>query len=313
MQNQLLVCCLFLLLLACEPKPQEPIPEAPSTPSPDAISLLGKALYMGEPSANLLARYEEKKAAFIADSTNVENIIWHGRFTAYIGAYADALEIYSRGIKLFPEDARLYRHRGHRYLTIRKLDEAVIDFQKAAELIAGTPNQVEPDGMPNAQNIPVSTLHGNIYYHLGLTHYLRQEMPQALEAYQKCLASSGNNDNLVSSTHWLYMIARRMGNESLANSFLEPIQADLEIIENMAYHQACLFYKGALSLEDLNGDEKDAPANDALAYGVANWHYYNGDISKAKAAYEAILAKDSWNSFGYLAAESDYANLDLGQ
>lgn len=148
--------------------------------------------------------------------------------------------------------------------------------------------------MPNAQNIPVSTLHGNIYYHLGLAYYLKQDMEKALAAYQKCLASSGNNDNLVSSTHWLYMISRRLGQEEQAQSYLEPIHPDLEIIENMAYHQACLFYKG------------DAPANDAIAYALANWSFYNGDLAIAKERYEAILNNPSWNSFGYLAAEADY-------
>lgn len=184
-------------------------------------------------------------------------------------------------------------------------------MQYAAVLVAGTENQIEPDGMPNARNIPVSTLHGNIYYHLGLAHYLKNEMPEALAAYQKCLASSGNNDNLVFSTHWLYMIARRMGDEALANSFLESIQEDLDVIENMAYHRACLFYKGILPEEGLLNEQGEAPANDALAYALANWHYYNGQTEKAHESYEKILAQDSWNSFGYLAAEADVFNLGL--
>jgi tetratricopeptide (TPR) repeat protein len=301
---------LSIFLMACSTAPS---PEAPAASIPDGaarsfqgFSLLGDSLFSPPPGEKLLERYEARKADFLEDPDKVDNIIWHGRFTAYIGQYQEAIQIYTDGIRKFPDDARLYRHRGHRHLTIRQYDQAITDFEKAAELIQGTENQIEPDGMPNAQNIPVSTLHGNIYYHLGLAYYLKQDMPKALEAYQKCLASSDNNDNLVSSTHWLYMISRRLDQDEQAQAYLEPIHQDLEIIENMAYHQACLFYKGELEESALRNPDGDAPANDALAYALANWAFYHGDLDQAKAGYEAMLEQASWNSFGYLAAESDY-------
>ena len=65
-------------------------------------------------------------------------------------------------------------------------------------MIKGLANQVEPDGMPNAQNIPVSALHGNIFYHLGLAYYLRHDFDKALLAYIDCLDATQNDDNLVS-------------------------------------------------------------------------------------------------------------------
>jgi len=270
------------------------------------FSLMGDSLISPPPGEKILARYETRKANYELDRTKVENLIWYGRFTAYIGNYQEAIDIYSRGIQAFPKDARLYRHRGHRHLTIRQYDQAIADFEKAAALIQGTENEIEPDGMPNAQNIPVSTLHGNIYYHLGLAYYLKQDMEKALAAYQKCLASSDNNDNLVSSTHWLYMISRRLGLKQEAEKYLEPISPNLDVIENMAYHQACLFYKGELQEADLMDPEGEAPANDAIAYALANWSFYNGDLATAKERYETILNNPSWNSFGYLAAEADY-------
>ncbi|MEL6718109.1 MAG: hypothetical protein AAFP82_05280, partial [Bacteroidota bacterium] len=162
---------LILLLLSCKSntnsETDKPIVLA-TEPHFEAISLLGDTLISPVPSDKLLVRYEEKKAIYEADSSNVENIIWFGRFTAYKGDYREAIRIYTRGIELFPEDARLLRHRGHRYITIRKYDEAIADLFKASVMIEGQENEIEPDGMPNAQNIPVSTLHGNIYYHLGL-------------------------------------------------------------------------------------------------------------------------------------------------
>lgn len=307
----ILAFLILCLTFACTSNPEAPTETAPD-PEPiqknfQGFSLMGDSLFSLAPGDAILARYEEKKAAYLADD-NVENLIWHGRFTAYIGNYQEAIQIYSDGIKRFPKDARLYRHRGHRHLTIRQYDQAIADFEKAAELIQGTENEIEPDGMPNAQNIPVSTLHGNIYYHLGLAYYLMQDMERALAAYQKCLASSGNNDNLVSSTHWLYMISRRLGQEDQAQTYLEPITADLEVIENTAYHLACLFYKGEIEEADLLNPEGDAPANDAIAYALANWSFYNDDLPTAKKRYEVMLYNSSWNSFGYLAAEADYYN-----
>lgn len=301
---------ILCLTIACTPTQETTTEDVPVTESIQknfqGFSLMGDSLFSSPPGEAVLARFEEKKAAYLADPNKVENLIWYGRFTAYIGNYREAIQIYTDGIKQFPEDARLYRHRGHRHLTIRQYDEAVADFEKAAELIAGTENEVEPDGMPNAQNIPVSTLHGNIYYHLGLAYYLKQDMENALTAYQKCLASSGNNDNLVSSTHWLYMISRRLGREEEANTYLAPINKDLDVIENMAYHTACLFYKGEMEEAALLNPDGDAPANDAIAYALANWSFYNDNLQTAKERYETMLSSSSWNSFGYLAAEADY-------
>src|SRR5687767_15840893 len=62
-------------------------------------------------------KLNEARELFEKDSRSAERIIWLGRRTAYLGRYKDAIEIYSEGIKQFPADARLYRHRGHRFIT----------------------------------------------------------------------------------------------------------------------------------------------------------------------------------------------------
>ena len=273
---------------------------------PAAYSLNGKPLYAATPSEKLLDKYEKHKTNY-ESNPSADNLIWYGRFVAYQGKYEEAIQIYSKGIEKYPNDARMYRHRGHRYISIRKFDEAIQDFDKAVTLILGKPNEIEPDGMPNAQNIPVSTLHGNIYYHLGLAHYLNHNFEEALAAYQKCLATGNNPDNVVSATHWLYMILRRLNRTEEAEKVLTNIKLEMPIIENMAYHKANLLYKGIYKPIDLLQKEgEDSPSNDALDYGIANWYFYNGDKPKAKALLEKILVKESWASFGYIAAEKDY-------
>jgi len=131
----------------------------------------------------------------------------------------------------------------------------------------------------------------------------------ALEAYKKCLETSSNPDNVVSSTHWIYMINRRMGRIETASQYLEPITEDMDIIENDAYHKACLMYKGLLQPDSLYQPGAEVSASgSALNYAIGNWYFYNGDREKAREIFEAIVAGDDWASFGYIAAESDLAN-----
>jgi tetratricopeptide (TPR) repeat protein len=201
----------------------------------------------------------------------------------------------------------MYRHRGHRYISIREFDLAIADLEQAAKLIEGKENEMEPDGQPNAQNIPVSSRHGNIWYHLGLAYYLKHDWENALRAYQNGFDSGRNDDNRVSTTHWLYSISRRMGDEERAAKFLEVITPDMNIIENFSYHKLCLFYKGEISVEELIGDGEDTPSGASAAYGLANWYYYEGDLGKATEHLEALLATNSWAAFGVIAAEADLA------
>ena len=286
--------------LEAGPKPGSPQKQ------PEATSFLGEPLYPPAPSAEALTKYEEAKRIWEASPIDPDAIIWYGRRTAYLGLYRDAIRIYSDGIELHPEDPRLYRHRGHRFISTRQLEKAIADFEYAAALIEGTDDEVEPDGLPNALGIPVSTLHSNIWYHLGLAYYLGGDYERALQAYEERAASAANNDMMVSTAHWRYMTLRRLGRDEEAEAILESITIDMEIIENQAYHRLCLFYKGELGEADLV-EEGSSPANAAIAYGIANWHLAEGDTERGTELLEEIVAKDGWAAFGFIAAEADLA------
>jgi len=309
MKHIITISCLLFVLFSCkeEKKPENVVPEI-SKEIPDAISLFGDSLYSAEPTEKFLTRFKEHQDNYFKDSTNAENIIWYGRFVAYKGDYTNAINIFSKGITKYPEDARFYRHRGHRFITTRKFDSAIQDYEKAVRLIEGKSNEIEPDGMPNARNTPVSTLHGNIYYHLGLAHYLDWNLEKSLEAYQKCLATGDKPDNIGSATHWIYMILRLLNREEEAKNYLETINSEMDIIENMAYHQLCLFYKGDLSLEELEKNLSETPGSDGIKYGIANWHFYNEEKEISKEKLKQLVSQKSWNSFGYIAAESQLKN-----
>jgi tetratricopeptide (TPR) repeat protein len=308
MKIRFLILCVCIAIATgfCTKTFQEPdiLPAVPE--GAQAVSLQGEPLYASTPSDNVLAKLEDAKNTCNADPENADNIIWYGRWTAYAGDYREAIRIYTQGISKFPDDARFYRHRGHRYISIREFDRAIQDFEKAVTLIEDKEDSTEPDGMPNAMNIPVSTLHSNIWYHLGLAYYLKHDLENALRVYCIGVETSNNDDKLVSTTHWLYMIFRLLGMEEEADKALEPIHKEMNIIENQVYHRLCLFYKGELALEEIAGEDFSNVMNDAAAYGVGNWYLYNGQRDEAKRIFEQILKNKIWASFGYIAAEADW-------
>ena len=278
----------------------------------EAVSLLGDSLRRPVLSAEAQTRLEAQlKAAEdeYARRPGADGLIWVGRRTAYLGRFTEAIAIFSSGLAKYRGDARLYRHRGHRYLTIRHFDRAIGDLLYAAQLTRGKPDQVEPDGQPNAKNIPTSTLQSNIWYHLGLAYYLKGDFRKAVVAYRECLRVSKNDDMQVATRHWLYMTLRRMGHNDEAAEVLFPVRRDMNVIENQAYHRLLLLYQGKLSSDSINaGSEGDAALQDAtVSYGLGNWHYYNGRKDEAIRIWKRILETGPWASFGYLAAEAELA------
>ncbi len=276
--------------------------------APQAISLLGVPLVSPEPSPSSLENLDVAREAWMSDPRDLEKVIWYGRRTAYTGDYRGAIAIYSDGLELFPDEPRLLRHRGHRLITLRKYDAAIADFERALVLIRGTEDQIEQDGLPNPQNIPISSLHGNIRYHLGLAYYLTGRFEEAIEVYRHDLAAARNDDQLVSTSHWLYMALRRRGRHEAAQRTLEAITEELEIIENHAYHRLCLYYQGLLTEEQLRSDgAAGSPTGAATEYGIANWFAYTGQPEEARRRLQQIVDGPGWPAFGFAAAEADLA------
>ena len=285
-----------------------------STPTFQAVSLLGDTLLAPELPAEArdtyLSRYEEARSALGRTPEDADSLIWMGRRVAYLGHFREAIDIYTHALRLHPDDARIYRHRGHRYLTVRELDRAIADFERAAELIEGRPDEVEPDGLPNALGIPTSTLQFNIWYHLALAHYVAGDLESALDAYRSCLAVSAHPDSVVATSYWLYMTLRRLGREAEAAEVLALIDEDIGIIESSAYLDLLLLFKGERSLEDLVGPSSAEATlqSTTTAYGLGVWHLLNGRADEARRTFEAILAgRSQWAAFGYLAAEGELA------
>ncbi|HEX5708839.1 MAG TPA: tetratricopeptide repeat protein [Pyrinomonadaceae bacterium] len=258
------------------------------------------------------AKLAEARAAYERRPEDPDAVIWLGRRTAYLGRFKEAIDIYTEGLKRHPRDARLYRHRGHRYITARCFDEAVRDLETAAKLVKDKPDEVEPDGIPNARNTPTSTLNSNIYYHLGLAHYLNGDFERALAAYRECMKFSKTDDMLVATSHWLYMTLRRLNRPREAAQVLARIKDDLEIIENHEYAYLLKMYKGKVSPESLmKRVQRERRDLVTVGYGVGNWYLYNDQPRKALRTFLETVERMQTTSFGHIAAEVELRHAGL--
>ena len=300
--NRLLLI-LVLILDSCQ-SGQDRIKLVNPDKTIETVTLLGDTLMSPEiREGKSLDQFKSAQNNYYRDQENPEMLIWYGRRVAYLGYFKEAIKIYTLGIEKFPYDARFYRHRGHRYISTRQYDKAINDFKRALELVDGKEDQIEPDGLPNSKNIPLSTLHGNIWYHLGLTYYLKNDMNNAAKSFSDRSVTHKFDDNIVSSAHWLYMIYRRQNKIEQSNAIVKNISKDMDIIENMSYHQTSLFHKGLIKESEINID-------DVALYSIANWYIYEkNDTLKAKDYYKELLETGNPFSFAYIAAESDWKRL----
>ena len=298
-------------------EPEEVAADTLASTDYQAISLMGVGLSEKTFTTRVLRDRQRNldlaKANFDLYPDSLEHIIWYGRRLAYLSKYKEAINVYSDGLVKHPNSFELLRHRGHRYITIRRFDKAIKDLEEAAFHVRGIPPLTEPDGLPNRKNIPLSTVQFNIWYHLGLAYYLSGDFDKAISSYKKCMELSVNDDLLVATTDWLYMTYRKIGNTELANSLLEPIKNRMDIIENMDYHNRLLMYKGLKEAGDLISlsNTENPIDNPTLGYGVANWLLYNGDTDQARSVLDRILQNADWDSFGYIAAEVDRKALNI--
>jgi tetratricopeptide (TPR) repeat protein len=301
-------------LAACATADAPPTP--PVAPAYQAVSLLGDTLRTLPLSAETRARYErqlaEARSAYEHAPTDVDSIIWYARRLGYLGQLRESIEVYGRGIALYPDNPWLYRHRGHRYISVRDFASAVTDLEKAAALVEGKPDVVEPDGQPNASNTPIGTLHSNIGYHLALAYYLQGKYDLAAKAAQREVTAATNDDRRVSMGHWLYMSLRRQGQDSAAAAVVAPMGRGMKILENQAYHRLVLLYRGELppdSVLTTSATGELSVSDASAAYGLATWYSYTGRQDDAVALWRRIVEAGQWGAFGTIAAEAELARL----
>lgn len=307
---------LLLGLAACAGTGQPNLsPPAPTPGNAVAVAFTGEPLPAIEldPAKSLELEVElgHARILFEAEEASLESTIWLGRRLAYLGRYREAVDVYTEGLGRYPESYRLLRHRGHRFLTLREPARAVEDLELARTLCRKHPDKIEQDGAPNALGIPRSSTHSNIGYHLGLAYFVQAKWERALEVYRWNLkANSINDDMLVATSYWLVLTLRKLGREQEAQAVLASIRPEMDVIENHAYHDLLLLFRGERDSEALlDAAETSELGFATLAFGIAQHYMHNGQSRAGVELLQRIQASSFWPAFGHLAAEAELSRL----
>ncbi|MBL8858372.1 MAG: hypothetical protein JNL28_07715 [Planctomycetes bacterium] len=254
---------------------------------------------------------EAAEAQFERTPNDEMAAVWLGRRLGYVGRYEDAVAAFTRGLQVHPDSAWLQRFRGHRYITLRRFDDAVKDLERARDLAALRPDEVEPDGAPNKAGIPIGTLRSNIDYHLGLAHFLRGDFKSAWRAYEAGFETArANDDRLVSHTYWSWLTLKHLGREDDAARLLAAIHPEMQIHENESYLALLRFFRGDITEDELM--QSSATGKNDLAtrgFGLGMKRLFDGDLRAARAAFDRVLAEGPPAAFGYIAAEAERARI----
>lgn len=301
-----LAILLLALLAACSgPRTESEKPEAPA--QPEAMSFSGQPLFARVPDSVAAAKSDSLVAAIRAKTDlSEDDYIAIGRSYSGIGQFRRAVEAYTEGLSKYPDSYKLLRHRGHRYINLRELEPAIADLTRAAQLIPAEPPVFETD----ASGKPGASYQHQIWYHIGVYHFLKRDYAKGVEAFEKSLATAYSGGDKAGASDWLYQCAMRAGNKNQAATVAKPFTLDFDIEnKDYPYYRRLLLYNNIIKPEELV-DENASVKNMSLTeltklYGLANHYRYHGDTTRAKSLYTKILESSEWAGFAYAAAELD--------
>jgi hypothetical protein len=249
----------------------------------------------------------DAEATLAAHPDDPEAWIWKGRRLGYLGRYDDAIAVFSSGLERFPGDARFLRHRGHRLITQRRFADAEADLQRAWTLEIGRPDAIEPDGLPNAANIPTSTTQGNIGYHWGLALYLQGRFAEAAQVYRATLPVAKHPDMEVATRYWLTLALRRAGKDDEARETMRFRPAS-PLLESFAYEKLLAMMRGEIDPGVLLVEARSAESDldfPTIGYGVGAHLALVGAGERARGVLREVTSGASRAAFGFIAAEAD--------
>jgi len=273
--------------------------------------------------------------------TTSDRYTYAARLKAFLGDVEGSEALFTEALEQDPDNAVLLRNRGHRRITLRQFDGALADLTRASELIAGTPDEHEfypRDTIPDLINIilgrmddvreqhmPVnaetiaatagmykSTLHGSVWYHLGVVKYITGDFQGSFDDFGRSQELGVDDDSLVATFDWRYMSLRRLGRHDEAAKLLEELDiSGLTVVAGEDFYlRRIKLYKGETTPEQAKEELSDSfLALATQGYGVGNWYLYNGDEKAAKETFEMVVKDGPPNAFAYMAAEAELARM----
>ena len=240
--------------------------------------------YHSQPDTGGVARAE---TALAADPRNAARYIDLGVAQSAVRQFREAIQTFTRGLAIAPDDALLYRWRGHRYLSVREFDRALADLTRGSLID--------------------STNYG-ILYHLGVTRYALGDFAGAADAFARAQRRAPNAGELAGATDWLWMALARAGRSAEAQAMLDRRPDSLLV--NNAYAQRLRLYRGLILPDSVFSAADTADVQVAtLSYGIGNWFLVRGDTTQARAWFERAIRSGGWPAFGFIVAERELRRL----
>ena len=229
------------------------------------------------------------KAALEADPRNVQRFIALGVAQSGARQFREAIETFTRGLAIAPNEPMLYRWRGHRNLSVREFDMALADLMHGYQLD--------------------STNYG-ILYHLGVLRYLTGDFTAASALFAKAQRRAPDGGELAGGTDWLWMSLSRAGRAAEATAMLARRPDTLPTPPGYAYVSRLKLYRGEIAPDVLVSPSDTADVQVAtLNYGLGNWYLIQGDTTKATAAFERSVTSGGWPGFGFMVSEAELRRL----
>jgi len=244
----------------------------------------GGRVFRSEPDTGAVVR---AKRALAEDPTSVDRLLALGLAQAGVRQYREAIESFSRGLELAPDNPLLLRWRGHRYLSVRELDRALADLTRGS--------RIDP------------SIYG-IWYHLGIVHFARGEFDLAASDFRRAQPLAPDAGELAGSTDWLWMSLSRAGRTSEAREMLDRRPDSLPV--DNAYARRLRLYRGEIGPDQVLTDQDTDGVNVAtLSYGLGNWYVVRGDFTEARKWFERSVSTDGWPAFGFIVSEIELGRL----
>jgi tetratricopeptide (TPR) repeat protein len=257
----------------------------------EIVSQLGTRFYSLPDDKGVVAAAEK---ALASEPVNAGLMLKLAQAQVSVWQDQEAVNTLARAIALAPGNAELYTEKGHREIPLREFGKARADLDKASAM--------NPKDMA-------------AWYHLGLARYFMGQFGLAADAFQHAVNTAPNTDEIINSTNWAYAALRRAGRTADANKALEKVPADMTNTAPHTKHYLNLvrFFQGRLTESEAlppeppagNKDQEVELPFDTVAYGIGNWHLYNGHPDKAQEYFRRVMKGHVWITWGFIGSEHE--------
>lgn len=229
---------------------------------------------------------EDYQSAIERNPCNLSAYLEAGQALRQAEKFEKAISNYSQGLSYLPFEMLLYRFRGHTYLNLGNIKQALSDFSLA---------------------LRISPENWDCLYHFGVAAYIDRDFKRASMCFEKCIKVSDDADLLSAASAWLWCTYIRSDQPLLAQKVLDDYPRDIVTTEYSAgYSDRMQVYIGNKESKEVlaYAETLDDHMFATYAYGLGLWFETHGDTDLAHRVYQNITQRnEKWFGFAEHAAQ----------